>query len=102
MPPTTDTTGPERDRLRRGLGRAFGVLLADAARDDGRRADAEPHRHRVDDGQHRLGHADRGHRSAPTRDTKNTSTTAKSDSMPISRTMGTASMIKAGPTGPVV
>jgi hypothetical protein len=40
--------------------------------------------------------------SALTRDTKNTSTTANRDSMAISRTMGTESMIKAGPTGPIV
>ena len=37
-----------------------------------------------------------------TRDTKNTSTTAKSDSIAISRTIGTDNMTSAGPTGPVV
>ena len=38
--------------------------------------------------------------SALTRDTKKTSTTANSDSMPISSTMGTDSITSAGPTGP--
>ena len=50
----------ERDRLHRRARRAVGILLADAPRDRRRRAHAEAHGDRVDDGQHRLGQADGG------------------------------------------
>jgi len=40
--------------------------------------------------------------SAPSRETQNTSATAKIDSIDISTTIGTASMMTARPTGAVV
>ena len=52
----------EGDRLHGGAGRAVGILLADAAGDGGRGADAQPHRQGVEQRQHRLGEPDRGHR----------------------------------------
>jgi hypothetical protein len=55
----------ERDRLNSGARRAFRIAFTYSAGDRGGRSGAEADRHRVDDGQHRLGQADRRDRVSP-------------------------------------
>ena len=100
--PPRDTTSAERDRLHGGARGALRVLLADAARHRGRRADAEPHGEGVDQRQHRLGEPDRrdgvGAEARHPEDVGD----REDDSMTISSTIGTASSSIARPIGPSV
>ena len=61
-PSTNEAMSPEEHCLDCGDGCAVRVLLADAARDHRGRRHAEPHAHREDQGEDRLGQADRGDR----------------------------------------
>jgi hypothetical protein len=51
----------EQNRLYCGPRRTVGVFLADSPRNDGHGADAQAHRHGVQQHQHRLGQGDRCH-----------------------------------------
>ena len=93
---------PDGDDLHRRNRGALRVLLADATGDDRRRADAQTHGHGIHDRQHRLGQSHRRHRVGAEAGDENTSTTANSDSMLISITIGMASTMTAWPTGPCV
>ena len=76
------------------------ILFADAPRDSCRGRPCEPHRDR----EHSVKTASVSPMvataSAPTRATQNMSTTANSDSMHISSTMGIASRVMARPIAP--
>ena len=102
-PSGTAIEDAERDRLHGRPRRPLAVALADPPRDHRGRGDREADRERVEDREDRLREADRRDgRGAELADTQKTSTTAKTDSSAISRTIGIARRTTARPTGPSV
>jgi hypothetical protein len=83
----------QHDGLHSGDGRVFGILFADAPGDHGGGGHGDAEADGEDQRQHGLGDPmpTVATALAPRRPTQKTSTTAKSDSSTISRTMGMAS-----------